>query len=579
MSGFNPAADAEPFDPAADAEPAGPVSRGEVRTLKQEDPPGWPEAGAGAVMVTGYLGDKRVTLPEEHPDAKRLTGRRPDALGDAIHGATQGVSLGFADEAQGAIASLAQKLGLMGGARRDESMGEAYRRERDDSRAEDRAAQAASPKLYGAGHLAGSILSAGALPASRLGILAGGAAAGLGNSEADLTEGEHGGRAAFDAAFGGGAALLGGEVVRGVGAKVAPALRRFAEQRAIKSVAAGKPDLKPLLVMTGAQKAERAAARAAGTPVPPNEAEELGRFLLDEKLLRGKGGIPRSAGEAGDAAALLAHDVGGRIGTTLEEAQATATAARPGLVSAALQRGEQVPNTAVAGGEVADAIEKQALEPLEATVGGQMSGGGTKLRELIGKFRERGLMSYPQAHAERVGLDKNINWDTVNPSVAKRAVQDARRALEGVLERKLEEGAGPDSLAAYRGLKSRYGKLAKLTDLADEPATRELANNFMSLGDRLAMGNAPGQLLAGGQPLKAGLAVGAGLANKLLRQRGNAAAAMTTDAISDSIRAGVADGSLGRWGVVLANELARHGPEAALEMARAIDEEHATGEE
>ena len=112
----------------------------------------------------------------------------------ALRGAAQGASLGFADEiAGGGEALLDQLLGS------DQTLGEAYRQHRDESRQAYKAAEEANPKTFIAGTVAGGLATP--IPFSTEGNLlkavgtgaAIGAAGGLGAGEADLTKGDMGG--------------------------------------------------------------------------------------------------------------------------------------------------------------------------------------------------------------------------------------------------------------------------------------------------------------------------------------------------------------------------------------------------
>ena len=145
-------------------------------------------------------------------------------------GAAQGATFGFADEIAGAAGAVGASLS--GDPR---SFGDAFRAERDESRAAFRAAEEANPKISLAGNLiggaavplpgggvvglgraalrGGQAIRAGAKAGAKVGA-ATGAAFGLGSSEADLTRGDFGG-AARDTAQG---AVVGGALGAGVGA-------------------------------------------------------------------------------------------------------------------------------------------------------------------------------------------------------------------------------------------------------------------------------------------------------------------------------------------------------------------------
>lgn len=154
--------------------------------------------------------------------ARRELSKReaPGALESYARGAWQGGTLGFADEAEAAARAVG---GLLTGEGWD------YSGRRDKIRDEYAAAEAANPAAFRAGQVVGGVGTA-LIPGLGIGKgLAGaiktgaavGAAQGLGESEADLTEGELGEAArdvALGAGVGAGAGAVGHGFARGVGA-------------------------------------------------------------------------------------------------------------------------------------------------------------------------------------------------------------------------------------------------------------------------------------------------------------------------------------------------------------------------
>lgn len=184
-------------------------------------------------------------------------------------GALQGASLGYSDEAVGGGEAMLDKL--MGS---HEKLLDLYRQHRDESRANNEKAQRDNPKTYLAGNVAGGIGSALATGGAGAGIMGGaaiGAAAGLGNSNADLTKGEVG-QAAIDTGVGG---VIGGAL--GGASKGLSALRntgaQTAERLAIKS-------------LNGSPEETGAMLKAVGN----DNRENVGRTLLKKKIL-GKYGL------------------------------------------------------------------------------------------------------------------------------------------------------------------------------------------------------------------------------------------------------------------------------------------------
>jgi hypothetical protein len=148
-------------------------------------------------------------------------------LESGVRGLAQGASLGYSDELTGGIEALWDKA--INGDKT--ALVELYRKNRDESRANNKIAQEANPGVYGTGQVAGAIgtgiATGGSLPA-----LAGvGAAQGLGNSEADLTQGDVGG-AVRDTAIGTGIGVVtagAGKALGALGSKVMPKVTNVLE--------------------------------------------------------------------------------------------------------------------------------------------------------------------------------------------------------------------------------------------------------------------------------------------------------------------------------------------------------------
>jgi hypothetical protein len=154
--------------------------------------------------------------------------KRPEDtyLESAALGAAQGASFGLADEVEGGVKAIKDVLGS------DYKLGDAlgrYRVNRDGARAKYEKARQDNPSVYTTGEVAGSAATAlvpglgwlnaakGAKTAAVLGKAAtGGAIAGFGTSNADLTKGEVG-SAAEDVGMGAGAGILGHGIVSGAG--------------------------------------------------------------------------------------------------------------------------------------------------------------------------------------------------------------------------------------------------------------------------------------------------------------------------------------------------------------------------
>ena len=158
-------------------------------------------------------------------------------LESALRGGVQGATLGFSDEAMGALGA-AGSLGEV--VQADDSIGklkELYQRYRDIERGKNKAAEDANPKTYLAGNVAGGIGSSfvPGLGAATLGkTMALGAAGGLGVSEAESISGDMG-----NAALGSALGAVGHGVGKMLGKVLSPeALKQEAKESAAFAVGA-----------------------------------------------------------------------------------------------------------------------------------------------------------------------------------------------------------------------------------------------------------------------------------------------------------------------------------------------------
>lgn len=146
-----------------------------------------------------YLASKKID-PDAEGDALATQGAADKFAEDntqahsAARGAVQGATFGLGDEAKGALQTGVDQL--QGDPR---SAIDNYRSNRQVERQTDDQAHTANPVSYNVGQVGGAIASSSALPG---GLVAQGALQGLGDSKADLTQGDVSG-AAKDAAIGG----------------------------------------------------------------------------------------------------------------------------------------------------------------------------------------------------------------------------------------------------------------------------------------------------------------------------------------------------------------------------------------
>jgi hypothetical protein len=183
-------------------------------------------------------------------------GQNWSKLQSAGQGALQGSTAGFSDEIGGAEGALQEKLlNALPGAKTDDkkSIKDLYKEYRDLNRQRNKQAEEANPKSYLGGNVAGavgaSLLAPELLaPKSIAGASALGAAAGLGTSNADLTDPslQSVGQAAKDTSIGAGLGAVGGAI----GNKLAAATNPEALETASSKLASSAAGLKPSKELT-----------------------------------------------------------------------------------------------------------------------------------------------------------------------------------------------------------------------------------------------------------------------------------------------------------------------------------------
>lgn len=285
--------------------------------------------------------EERQALAEAIPKWRES---QPSELASGALGGLQGVSLGFADEMEGLAGALANKVG---GGEFD------YTERRDKARERYAEAERVNPKSFTAGRVVGGVggvlLPGGAAAKTLKGAMAlgaaTGAAQGLGESEADLTEGEVG-EAAKDAVVGGavgaGAGAIGHGASRAAGAlanrakqgvRVADAdlgAEEYAARYATKKSAEGAVGGEAAAGLNALAKAEEVVANTAGH-YGPQELAQAQRFLASPK-----------AGEIRRRAAGNVLDRGeGRLAGSLVDAERQMGAAHAAMDPAAVAAGAE----------------------------------------------------------------------------------------------------------------------------------------------------------------------------------------------------------------------------------------------
>jgi len=308
----------------------------------------------------------------------------------------------------------------------------------------------------------------GAPAATLLGRVGQAAASGAVTGAIQDTEGDRLENARSAATFGGavegGLGLL-GKAGRGIAA-LAPGLKKFAEERAVAAVGASKSDVNRLL-------------KKDPTGHTGDELRKLGRFALDEKLVKAGDKIDDIAARIGDAKKAAGEELGSiydvatlRGGTPFDTKK---------IADEAVAHAKDA-FTGKPGGDAAiKAIEKQA-ENLAAN--------GQADLNTLQQFKE--------------GIDDLIPYDKGLQVMAK-PEKDALLSMRRFLSEKITEHLdtlSPEYKGVLKKINSRYSKLSELDRITRNRVSSETGNNLLSLTDKMA--------LLGGASVGAGSAMGEG---------------------------------------------------------------------
>lgn len=472
---------------------------------------------------------------ESQPSAWQPKSFQPEAaesstletIGHAGRGALQGLTMGFADELGGAGTAVLQGVtNLLPEKARtaldlvESGAGDAYTYSRDQARAADRAAKEESPWAYGAGEVAGSVLSPaskalaplkaakGASVAQRVGIAAGnaalqGGAMGLGSSEASGVGGN-----LEDAIIGGALGAGTGAALTRAGAalKAAPAaLRGLAERRAVKAAGAIQSDI---------------------SGMRPEQIQAMGRQALDEP------GLIRFGDKAADIARrakVARKEAGDAVGAALRQVDATGT---PFDVDALAKRVGADLGARTKGNPIAQEDLRAVLKE-------------ARLNELDRRA------TFEAMHAIKRRIADGL-FNRADPPARKRLAEQLVGVLTDEIDRQAEMAGGAGARSALEAAKARAGPLINLAKVGAKAQKRELGNRMLSPSDYITgaagmAGSLAGAAAAG--PLGAMTGPVMALAHKLVRERGSASVAVLADRLSKKLAA--APQSFGRYAPML----------------------------
>jgi hypothetical protein len=421
-----------------------------------------------APSATSGSWDSMPPTPEELSDKAASPEDSVGVLEAYGRGALQAGTAGFADEITGGVEHLLT--------------GKPYDQARDESRANNQAAQEQHPVAYGAGNLTGGVATAfvpgmgAATAGGRIAMGAGlGAVNGLGSSDADLTKGDVGG-AAVDAATGG---LMGGAV-----------------SGALESIS---PLSKYLSGVSKSKANELAAESLKGS------AKQYGRLGEEGVQKMGAGLLDNGLVKAGSNA----KESLGRI-------RAFKSNAEEGLQNILEGADASIPSDAVAQ-RITDEVMPNAL-----TTGGSAAVNATE--KAIGDVGAVEARTLPELNL----LGSNISKKAYGaPTTTAETL--AKKQSERVIDGMIKEAVPAEQHAALDAANSSFGLGAEAEKLARVGASRYRASNGFSLGDKIAAA------VGGGLFGPKGMAIG--LANKAIRERGQSTAAVGLDKLSQMLTA------------------------------------------
>jgi hypothetical protein len=460
-------------------------------------------------------------------------------------GGLQGASVGFGDELSGVGGMLADQLlpEALAGPKLGKTWLDSYRIARDEARGLNKEAEDAHPGAYIAGNLAGGLATAPLMPAgaATTGIRALasaakagaglGAAAGLGSSNADLTQGQIGG-AAKDALLGAGVGGAAGLVGHSVGQTIADKarnlsqyLREIGNEQAVSALRPTAGEVKRLL--------------------RKDQLQELGDFLLRNEAV--------TAGATPENIALNLEGLNAVGGKALSGALADLDATGMNGIdkNALLGRLNDLALKAGQGGP--------ALRPVQARYD----------QAIVDAMGIPGNASFSEAEAIKRGYQSAANYARLSPSLAGEAdiniASAARQAIEDAADQAATRHGG--QLAdRFRAAKDLFGKSAQALELTEGAQGRALARNLASPSDKAAAMMAAAQAQAAGKSGAQSGLIGAvtGAVNNQVRRRTASTLAVGARSASDKLQqlAITAPGKLGLYGSVLAGALERGGQEA-----------------
>jgi hypothetical protein len=131
-------------------------------------------------------------------------------------------------------------------------------------------------------------------------------------------------------------------------------------------------------------------------------------------------------------------------------------------------------------------------------------------------------------------IDPKINFETVagKESQGAAALKSVRGAVEDEIERAMGEG-DPKLLEAYKDAKTQYARSKVVTKIVERSVTTRASNALLSPTDKgVGLATAAGMLAGHLSPLAFAAGIGSSMGARLIRERGNATAAVVLDKLA-----------------------------------------------
>lgn len=328
--------------------------------------------------------------------------------------------------------------------------------------------------------------------------------------------------ALLGAGLGGGLAAT-GELGRAVLGEVAPRLKSLADEQIVRALNPNKASVREM-VRLGEEEGIHGGVEAVADRIRTDVGIKAGESMQDIAP-RIDAAYEKAGAKVGDV--LEAADAAGHEGPSVKGIY-------EGIKDRILPRYETLPSLS---GGVRSKVQG-IIEDVNKIVGIPTEEAAAAAGVDRAAMLDQAKLSFQQAHEIRARIDDAINW-TKNPRTGKydevgEALKSVRRSFEDEIENaagKATKEMGGTVLEEYKDAKQAYRELSVAKKMVDN-ARLQIANRAISPSDygtglavmavSLAHGNLPGMAM--------GLASTVG--HKLLRERGNATAAVVLDKLS-----------------------------------------------